>query len=293
MVFPQWAIFGLCTAVLSASTMLMQEKFKVNGFALAFWNKIACVALTAPFVIYYGFPREHLFYVLMVLGAFLYAVSDVVFYRTIPSVGAGTVSRIQPASVIFSFLLWFAVDPASLGSYLQRPVIAALIFLVLCLWVYFATHLRKCAVSMKAARTMWFVVFASIVGPLLAKETTNSTDIERGIYGYTFVLALMMVIVWIFFFWVRKPVTTSILFSRNTLRYGLMIGCVNALSSVLSVLAIYRVDNPAYASAVSYLNSIFILLAYILMGRKNDGNVIAGIGMVACAAALIILKAQV
>ncbi len=293
MVFPQWALFGLCTAVLSASTMLMQEKFKVNGFAMAFWNKIACVSVIAPFMVYYGFPQETRFYVLIGFSALLYSISDVVFYRTIPNVGAGTVSRILPASVIFSFLLWFVIDPASFSSYLQRPAIAALIFLTLCLWVYFATHLRKCAVSMKAARTIWFVLFASVVGPLLAKETTNSTDIVHGIYGYAFIQALMMIFVWTVFFYVRKPVTSSVLLSRHACRYGLMIGCVNALSNVLGVIALYKVDNPAYTSAVGFLNSVFILLAYAIMGRKNDGNVIAGIGMVACAAFIIILKAQV
>ena len=273
--------------------MLLQEKFKVNGFALAYWNKIACVAVTTPFVVYYGFPHEIMFYIFMGLSALLYAVSDVVFFRTIPDVGAGTVSRILPASVILSFMLWFAIDPSSFGNYLQRPFIATLIFLVLCLWVYFATHLRKCAVSMKAARTVWFVIFASTVGPLLAKEVTNSTDIVRGLYGYAFVQALMMIIIWTFFFHMKKPLTTAILFSRKIWPYGLMIGCINALSVLLGVIALYHVDNPAYTSAVGFLNSIFILGAYALMGRKNDGNVVAGIGMVVCAALLIVLKAQV
>jgi hypothetical protein len=290
MIFPQWALFGLCTAMLSALSMLLQEKFKVNGFALAFWNKIACVTVTTPFVIYYGFPHEIRFYVLMGLSACMYAISDVVFFHSISRVGAGTISRILPASVILSFLLWFAIEPASLGTYLSKPVIAVLIFLVLCLWVYFATHLRKCAVSMKAARTAWFVIFAATVGPLLAKETTNSTDITHGLYGYAFVQALMMILVWSFFFWARKPLTSSILLSHQVWRYGLMIGCVNALSVVLAVVALYHVDNPAYTSAVGFLNSIFILAAYALMGRKNDGNVTAGIGMVACAATLIVLK---
>jgi drug/metabolite transporter (DMT)-like permease len=293
MIFPQWALFGIITAVLSASCMLMQEKFKVNGFALAFWNKVACVAVTAPFVAYYGFPHEMRFYVLMAVSAVLYAISDVVYFTGISKSGAGTVSRIMPASVIFSFLLWFAIEPSAFHAYLGKPAIAALIVIVLCLWVYCATHLRKCAVSMQAARKIWFVIFAAIVGTVLSKETTNATDIVRGVYGFAFVRALMMVIVWAFFFYARKPVTSSVLFSRDVWRYSLIIGGVNAIGEVLGVLAIYNVDNPAYTAAVGYLNSFFILIAYAVMGRKNDGNVIAGIGMVACAAALIILKAQV
>jgi len=293
MVFPSWALYGLGTAALSAVSMLLQEKFKVNGFAIAFWNKVACVLVTTPFVIYYGFPHEIRFYVLMSASALLFAISDVVYFSGISKAGAGTISRVLPASVIFSFLLWFIVDPSSFHDYLQKPLIAALILLVLCLWVYCATHLRKCAISMKAARTVWFTIFASIVGPLLAKEITNSTDIGHGIYAYPFVQALMMVIIWTVFFWARKPVTSSILLARGACRYGLMIGCVGAVSVILNVVSIYHVDNPAYTAAVSYLNTFFILLIYMAMGRKSDGNVAAGIGMVVCAAALILLKAQV
>ncbi len=293
MVFPPWAFYGICTALLSAVTMLMQEKFKVNGAALAFWNKVICVIAMTPFVTYYGLPHEVRFYVLMGISSLLYAISDVVYFGGISKAGAGTVSRVLPVSVIFSFLLWFAVDPSSFHDYLQKPAIAALIFVVLCVWVYCATHLRKCAVSMKTARTVWFVIFAAIVGPLIAKETTNSTDIGYGMYGYPFVQALMMVTLWTLFFHAKKPVTTAVLFSRNVLRYGLLIGSVNSLGMVVGVLALYRVDNPAYTAAVGYLNTFFILLAYAAMGRKNDGNVIAGVGMVVCAAVLIILKAQV
>ncbi len=202
-----------------------------------------------------------------------------------------------PASVIFSFLLWFLVDPSSFHVYLEKPSIAALIFAVLCLWVYCATHLRKCAVSMKTARTVWFVIFASIVGPLLGKATTNSTDIEHGTYAYPFVQALIMVVIWTFFFSAHAqtrfiPAIPALApFAGAT---ASMIGSLSgSFSVILGVLAFYHVDNPAYTSAVGYLNSIFILLAYAVMGRKNDGNVAAGIGMVACAAVLIILKAQV
>lgn len=293
MVFPHWALFGLCSAFLGAVQMLLQEKYKVDGFAAAYWNKIICVAVMAPPVIYYGLPPNAPFYIMMAASASMWAISDVVFFRGISTSGAGTVSRILPASVIFSFLLWFAVEPSAFGNYLKAPYIAALIFIVLCSWVYFATHLRKCPVSMKAARAMWFVIFASIIGPLLAKKITNAVDIEQGLYAYTFVQSLMMIIIWTFFLFIRKPITSKILFSRHSCRYGAVLGCISAVSAIVGVLALYSVDNPAYLSAVGYLNSIIILLAYALTGRKNDGNVVAGIGMVICAAALIILKAQI
>jgi len=293
MIFPAWAAYGTINAALSASNMLMQEKYKVNGFALAWWNKVACVILMTPFVIYTGFPHEIMFYVYLCFSSVLFAISDVYYFSGITKAGAGAVSRILPSSVIVSFILWFIIDPSSFHSYLQKPVIAALIFAVLCLWVYFATHLRKCAVSMHAARTVWFVIFAAMIGPLIAKEVTNTTDMTHYVFGYTFVQAVMMIVVWSFFFNMRKPVTSAVLLSRHSVRYGLTIGSVGAINVCLSVMAINSADNPAYASAVANLSSFFVLLGYAMTGRKNDGNVVAGISMVICAVALIILKAQI
>src|SRR3954468_19756635 len=101
MIFPSRAAYGLCNSALSASNMLTQEKFKVNGFALAFWNKVACVIMMTPFVIYHGFPHEVRFYIFMSMSAVLFAISDVVYFSGITKAGAGTVSRVLPAAVIF------------------------------------------------------------------------------------------------------------------------------------------------------------------------------------------------
>jgi hypothetical protein len=62
---------------------------------------------------------------------------------------------------------------------------------------------------------------------------------------------------------------------------------------LLSTYAYYAVDNPAYIPAIKFLDTIIIMGVYALWGRKNNGNLIAGFGVVACAAALIVLKAQI
>jgi hypothetical protein len=293
MIFPQWAFFGLCTAALSATAMLIQERFKINGIAIALWNKIVCVIAMVPFIIHYGLPHEIRFYVLMALSALIYAISDVIYFSGISAAGAGTISRLMPISVIFSFLLWFAVDPPSFLPYLQKPIITALIFFVLCLWAYSASHLKKCAVSMKALQKIWFVIFANIIGQPIIKGGLDSTDIIHGIYGYPFVEGLMMLSISTIYLYARKPVTISVLFSRPVWRGSILFGAVNAIGMVAGALGFDHVDNPAYITALELLNSFLILLVYTATGRKNDGNVIAGIGMVACAAVLIILKAQV
>ena len=293
MMIPEWAIFGCCAAVLSALMMLLQERFRVDGFALAFWCKVSCALVTLPFIIIHGLPHNPLFYAFLGAGAVMYAISDVVFFRAIPRVGAGMVSRILPGAVILSFLLWFLVKPELIAKYVAEPVYSVLIFLVLCLSTWFASHLRKCKVSMEAVKAIWFVIFAATTGPLVAKLVTLEADIGQGPYAYVFVEALMMMTLWSVYFIIRKPIPVSVMFSRHSWTRGMTIGCVMAGMVLLNVLAFYKVDNPAYIPAIKFLDSFIILAVYAMAGKPREGNVWSGLGIVACAAALIILKAQV
>jgi hypothetical protein len=164
MTFPVWAIFGLGAAVLSAGMMLLQEKFKVNGYAVAFWNKAACLIIAFPFMIMHGLPENPAFYGLLFVTAILYAISDVVFFSSIPKTSAGAVSRLIPSASVLGFLLWFIIDPGLLQKYMAEPVIFAFIFAALCLFAFFAFRLKKCTVTMQTLRDIWFVIFAATAG---------------------------------------------------------------------------------------------------------------------------------
>jgi len=293
MIFPVWALCGLGIAVISATAMLIQEKFKINGIAISLWNKIVCVIAMVPFVIHYGLPHEIMFYIMMTCSAIVYAISDIIYFRSISEAGAGTISRLMPISVVCGFVLWFVVDPSSFIPYLHKPIVTTLIFLVLCLCAYSASHLKNCAVSMKTLRQIWFVIFAFIIGQPIIKEGLSATSTVHGIYCFPFVEGIMMLSIWGVYLYMRKPIPLSTLFSRTVWRGSVLFGAVNALGMVVGALGFDRVDNPGYVTALELTNSFLILVAYKATGRKNDGNVIAGLGVVACAAALIILKAHI
>lgn len=273
--------------------MLLQERFKLNGYALAFWNKAACFLITVPFVIIHGLPSAPLFYVFLALTAVIYAISDVVFFSSIPKSSAGAVSRLVPSASILSFVLWFAIDPELLDKYLSSPVITLLIFTTLCLFAFFAFRLKKCNVTMETLRNVWFVIFAATVGPIFTKLTTYYAPMEQAIYAYVCFQALMMMVLWLAYLFIRKPVSPSMFFSRVNWQYGLIIGSVSAAAILLKFTSFFYVDNPAYIPAIIALDSVFILFFYKLRGRKIEGDILSGLGIVACAVALIVLKAQV
>ena len=288
-----WAVFGLATAIFSAAMMLMQEHYKVNGYALPFWIKVACVLVSIPFMLMNGIPTHPLFYFYLALSAVLYAISDVVFFSAIPKTSAGSVSRLVPSAGVIGFLLWFIIDPALFFKYMESPIIAGGIFLTLCLFAFFAFKLKKCQFSMQTLRDIWFVIFAATAGPILTKMITFYADMEQARYAYICFQALMMMVLWLVYLFIRRPVPFRIFFARGTWQKGLMIGVVAAGMLLTKFTSYYYVDNPAYIPAMIALDAVIILFFYKMSGRKIEGDVASGLGIVACAATLIILKAQI
>lgn len=291
--FPLWAVFGLGTAALSAAMMLLQEKFRVNGYAVAFWNKAACLLIAFPFLLIYGLPASPVFYGLLFATSIIYAISDVVFFSAIPKNSAGAVSRLVPTASVIGFLSWFVIDPGLFGKYASEPYISGAVFLTLCLFAFFAFRLKKCVVTMQTLRDVWFVIFAATAGPLLTKLMTFHADMEQARYAYVFFQAMMMMTMLLVYLFIRRPVSFGMFFARATWQRGLTIGVFGAGAVLLKFTSYYYVDNPAYIPAIIALDSVIILGVYGLRGKKSEGDVLSGLGIVVCAVALIVLKAQI
>jgi hypothetical protein len=146
---------------------------------------------------------------------------------------------------------------------------------------------------MQTFRDIWFVIFAATAGPILTKMTTLYADMNEARYAYVFFQALMMMVLWLVYLFIRKPVPLDTFFARSTWQRGLLIGVVASGMVLAKFTSFYYVDNPAYIPAIIALDSVIILGAYKMGGRKIEGDIVSGLGIVACAAVLIILKAQI
>lgn len=292
MISPLWAFFGLMAALLSSGMMLSQEKLRVNGYALAFWVKVVSAFVTLPFVIYHGIPDDPLFYLYLFATAVIYAVSDVIFFSGINKTDAGAVARLVPSAAVFSFLIWFIIQPSLFFEYVEQPVIALAIFGVLCAFAFFAFRLKHCAVTVKTIKAIWFVIVAATIGPLFTKLTIFHAEREIAVYSYVFFQAIMMLGLWVVFLILRKPIQTSLLLSHDTIVKSIVVGIFSAAMVLVKFLAFYFVDNPAYIPAIIAMDTVIILFIHKMWGKKTEANLKAGMALVFCAALLIILKAQ-
>lgn len=287
---PLWILQGLLASFVNTGIPLVQEKFRADAFSVAVWVKITVVALSFPVVLYQGWPDDPDFYLMTFVSSILWCISDVIYYRTIPAVGAGVVSRILPASVIVTFVAWFGVDPDLFGEYMRSPLQFGLLGLIVLLSVVFAVFMKSCPVTWKGMRMIWFVVFAASIGPIMDKLALGYAPSSRAPVSFMFFQALMMLGLWGLVGIFRKPVPARVFFSKGPVVAGLLIGLFATAKLWLKFEALRSCDHPALLSVILFTDALWIILFYRLTGRQDQSKVWAGLGLVACAVALILVK---
>lgn len=289
---PLWVPYGFGAVLVSTAVPLIQEKLKANSFALAFWNKVFTATLMLPFVFVHGLPGKPVYYAALALSAALWAIADVLYFRALPVVGAGVVSRLLPSATIITFLLWFLFDPALFDKYLIDKTKSLMITGVILASSYFAFRLKKCEVSMQAVRMVWFVIFAASIGPIVNKILIGTVPTSQGVFAFVFIQALIMITFWSVFYTIRKPVERSVLFSKQSIKPGLVVGMLSGSGVAMKTFALLNVEHPAYLSVVLFMDAVLILGYHRFTGRKDKSDILSGLGIVACAVALVILKSR-
>jgi len=294
LMIPLWAVLAFAAALTATAIPLIQEKFRADGFALAFWNKAVDCALFLPFVIYFGVPQNATFYLATIVTAVLFSVSDVMYFRAIPVIGSGMMTRLLPSSVLFTFLLWFVIEPQQINTYLEHPLKGAAIMLVLALFVVLGFYLRRCKFSWQGIRVIWPIIIFASVGPVFSKIALDHagdqiSHVQAPIL-YLFFQALLMLVCMGGYAAVKKPISKTVFLDKQNIRTAIIMGLSMAVILILKMKAMELADNPGLASMVFFTDALWVMLFYKLRGKREDANIWAGLGIVACAAAIVLIK---
>jgi hypothetical protein len=290
MIVPLWAIAGLITAVMGAAMMLLQEKQKASGFAVAVLNKaVIVIILTVPALIN-GLPDQPHFYILCAVSAVIFAISDVIFFNLVTRSGAGVVSRVLPLNIVFIFIAWLFFDPLLVARYIANPWQTAGIVAAIMGAAISAAILKKCTFSWDAIKYGWFIILAGVMGSVVTKKAMFGIEPMKAALAYVPIQASMMLVCWIVFYAIKRPIPLKDFVSKQSLKAGGSIGVVTTIMVLCSVYGVAVAENPAYMSALFHLSSVFVIIYYRLTKHTENANVKAGMGIVFSAILLILLK---
>ena len=290
MLIPVWAVYSIAASLCVVAILMMQERVKANGFILSFWIKLFVVIFTLPLALKVGFPTSPLFYGIIFITAVLYCISDVIYFHAIPKIGSGLITRTMPGAVVISFFIWLSIDHSLLEKYFSHPWQTSGIIASILLAAISASFLKKCHISWQGIKAIWFCIFAASIGPVITKLSLNEATITQAAYSYIVVQGVIMMILWLIYFAVKRPVSAKEMFSAASAKSGLAVGVLSCAMMILKMQAMVIAENPAYVSILLYTDVLWIIVIYKLIGRKETSNIWAGLGIVASAIMLIVFK---
>lgn len=286
-----WLTLALLASVAQAFIPLIQEKWKVETVPLVFWMRVILALFLLPVVLFVtGVPSSPRFYMMMAASALLFAVSDIVYFNQVKIHGAGIISRILPVSAVLSFLVWFIVDPALLDKYIRKPYPFFAILACISLSAFCAVMLKKNPVSWAALKSVWIVIVAAVLAPILAKLIVGQAQFHEGPYAYAFFECFFVAV----FYAIYGRINTKLIHTNLTdpmiIKVAFYIALAWIAQHVLKSYAYQLVDNPGFVVVILFLDAVWITLLYITLKKREGKDVFWGLGLVASAFGLIAVK---
>lgn len=292
-----WIALALVAAASLAGFFLVNEIFRVRSLHLLLWMRSIVFVVCLPFLFVFPLPDNPVFYLLMLCSAAIFSASDVAAIGMSGKNGAGSVSRIEPLTVGTTFILWCAISPQTLGDYAASPLRALGIIASLLGCLYFALRLRHCEISRETLRVMTPFILSGAIGITIGKTAMSLVPPPAGVYYY----ALLQCGLSALFYGAAMKIpalarripdfgSTSDLFARRTVLAGLCGAIIWLVHTPSKYAAISMVENPAYVTMIGLTAPLWVLLVHKIMGKKERADVLSGLGIVACAALLVVFS---
>ncbi|NBX66334.1 MAG: hypothetical protein EBQ96_04990 [Proteobacteria bacterium] len=285
-----WVSLALISAVGTAAIALVSEYQKHPTVARLFWLRFWSFVAFLPISLSVEWPQDPVFYACIFSLSVLICGSDALYYGSAKDHGAGVTTRIEPLSVLMTFVIWVAITPAQMADYLFKPLISCGIVLCFAMAGYFALRLRRCEVSFSVMKKLMPVIFIMAFVSILGK-----TAMDRG--GDPWDAAIVYIVIqcglMVFFYGSASIIAPQFTGSLKPNKAILGSAALMAVFSVIHIasknMAYTFVSNPAYVTVLGLTAPLFVAGYYHLAGRVDNTDKIAGFGIVACALALVVL----
>lgn len=287
---PLWFILSCATSVFTALGMYTHQRLGGTNTASAVWMKLTILPIAGYMMLQYGLPEHPMFYVLTGTAAVIWCINDLIYFEAVKNHGAALLARLSPLAVIMGFIAWFALHPELLHKYMaDMPrflwIISALVFCAGC-----AMALQRCAFSWAAMKAIWFNIIGGMVGILLVKSAVDYAPADRSTFGYLGIEAAIMIGFYSIYFALRRPAAFRDVLSTRGLKTGAIVSLFLVAANICRLYAFNYVDNPAYVTAVSMMDVVWLILINKFTRAEDHSNKWAGLGVVAAALAIAFLK---
>lgn len=284
-----WVLLAVVFSFAGAAIISYNHVFQLDGRELVIWRALGVVPLAVAAWWWLPWPGEWWFYAVSVGLGLASMVGDVWLMNAAARYGGRLSSMYVPMKMLWVFVLWVVVDPASAAPLLEQPWKLVVVLACFGLAAYGIGHIRRNDVSVRALLAV--VPVALIFGvedvvekyvlpapPASSLETVGATV---AMLSVMFLVAVPFAMVWL-----------GGLPRWNAYHAMIGAGFGVLLMAGISVLLVAFVlaPNPGYVGAITALSTVWLALwARWREGERN--NLLAILMLVAAAVGVAVVTA--
>ncbi len=285
-----WALCAITAALLQCATRITNQYLKIPGLKLTVTIKLLLILYVFPFLFVVPWPDSPVFYLMVALTAPLVVYQDKSLFDFTAKYGAGAVTRIEPLSVPFVFILWLILNPALLSEHLQHPLHFAGIGLCIAAAAFFAIRMRHCPVNFDVMKAMLPIVLTMGTVNIIAKTGIDYAPGFEGLVVYIFVQSVLVVLIGTLFSKSRTHTPKPENYDRKAYYFSAFAISLLVLGTLsFRLWGFMLTPNPAYVTAIMLTGPLWVLLFYRLVRHEEKSDIRPGLGIVAAAIALTFL----
>lgn len=268
-----WFATGIIFAFLGAITMIINQRYRLDGHLISGMRGVGVGILFFPAVFFVEFPKSPLFWALVILEAFISTFYNARIYAAAAMYGAGSASRINVLSIAFGLVFWWILDYRQFLRLWANPVefFGVLAALALVGWGFYLMHKSSSASRHGELAFMMPAVVVLAAMMINRKEIMEHAEFFSASVYYCTVAIFLSGVSNLVIFGVRNGFEglKEKLCKIKVAEAGIFMALANSGTIFFGNMSSLYVPDPAYISALTLTTPIWVMAINKFFGIRD------------------------
>lgn len=282
-----WWVLAIIVSFANCIPLDINKKLKMDGIRGRGWTSFFAFSFLTPIVWFIDFPTSPQFYVSALIAGILMSFIGVSILNLSREHGGPLTSLTRPIQILSSFFIWAAIEPFETIQMLSNIYVIAGIALAFVCAGLGQWYMVKGRVELHGAlKTLLIVGFiAGFMSPLTKYGMSFTSEFAQAyVWGWCVHLTSFPMC---FIRHCTRSGERPSLFESHVLKGGLIIGTIKVLIGPLIVTAYHLSPNPAFATLIFMLATVWLMIFYKIKKQETHINIKTAFLMILSAVIII------